>query len=168
MRFFLTYSELGDYDKGALVDLFNLFFMDPDKYLACIKEHEDGGLHIHAYLYYYKIIHCDHRYFDIGPYHPNIRVVKKSELDHIKTLRYIKKHGEYWGTLQECDHLGSDDIYSLAPFRRSLTKAQELLISHAPRDYFVPHQNVTSALHSFFPPLLPPCYVSPFLPFPYV
>ena len=151
-----------------------MFFADADKYFACVEEHQDGQLHIHVYLYYFRIIRCDESYFDVVSedgairFHPNIRVVGQTRVDHNRTLRYIAKSGYVFGTLREHDFLSKNDVYSHAVFRGSLIKAQELVVSHATRDYFVSHSNVTAALRSFFPLPPSPQYVSPYAGFTYL
>lgn len=63
-----------------------------EHYVISQEKHEDGGLHIHAYIKYnYKLNIIDQSHFDIDKYHPNIQSVKNTK----NVIAYVKKDGNY-------------------------------------------------------------------------
>ena len=167
-RFFLTYSSIlprssSTDEVDSIVDLFTGYFMDADLYRACLETHQDGSYHIHVLLFYNRTrVITDDRSFDIEGCHPNIRRVPSTKRDLERTLNYIKKHGHYWGTLDNHHHLSPSDTYMEAMIVSTSQEARTIIQQNAPQDYFKSHINIEAALTRLFPSPPPPPFQSPF------
>ncbi len=96
IKVFLTYSQTPPkLTTHKLLKLINAK-AEVDDYLIAVEEHEDGGLHLHAYFKFSaKLDTKDYRFFDLKywgkVHHPNIaKVTALPEL-----LKYIRKDGQF-------------------------------------------------------------------------
>lgn len=101
-QFFLTYPKC-DAPKEYLRDI--LIKQCSIKHLVvCREQHEDGSLHLHAAVWYTKVMHCNERFFDFmwnkedgtdeeraRVFHPNIQVPKKWPA----VVQYCKKGEDF-------------------------------------------------------------------------
>lgn len=100
-QFFLTYPKC-DAPKEYLRDI--LIAKCPIKQVVVAREkHEDGTFHLHAAVWYSKLLHCNERFFDFmwdkedgtdeeraRVFHPNIQIPKK----WLAVVQYCKKDGD--------------------------------------------------------------------------
>jgi hypothetical protein len=78
-------------------------------------------------------------YFAIGPYRPNMRCVRKGRINHQRTMIYLQKTGDFWGTMEEGVYEESDDVYYEAMEAGTAEESVRILKDGAPREFFVSH-----------------------------
>jgi len=101
-QFFLTYPKC-DAPKETLRD-FLISRCTIKQLVVCREKHEDGSLHLHACVWYSKLLHCNERFFDFmwakedgtdeeraRVFHPNIQIPKKWPA----CVQYCKKEKDF-------------------------------------------------------------------------
>ena len=78
-----------------------------------------------------------------------------------RTLNYIKKHGQHWGSLENHHHLSSADTYMEAMIVSTAQEVRSIIQQNAPQDYFKSHINIKTALTHLFPSPPPIPFQSP-------
>ena len=146
-----------------IINIFTGYFSDSDQYRVCLESHQDGSYHIHMLLLYHRTqVINNEQHFDIEGYHLNICWVPLTKRDLEHTLNYIKKHGQYWGALENHHHLSSSDIYMEAMVVSTVQEAQSIIQQNALHDYFKSHINIKTVLTWLFPSPQPKPFQLPF------
>lgn len=93
---FLTYSQVGDRDRGALIEfLQGINFVQGG--IACTELHADQGRHFHVYLSLNTSSRFTNARFDWDDLHPNVICISgnKKSVPHKNRIQYIKKDGDF-------------------------------------------------------------------------
>lgn len=88
---FLTYPRCAESPTAIEAFLKNLL-PTLQKYIICQETHQDGGFHIHCYLYLGVRLHTRNpNHFDYRCFHPNIQAVRSGRC----VIDYVCKGGQY-------------------------------------------------------------------------
>lgn len=142
-NFLLTYSQC-DKSKEELLEFLQTKGC-VNEYCIGQEHHQDGGLHLHAWVSYKeKIRTSDSRYFDMGEFHPNIVRArsKKGSIEYCskddpEPLKKFREKRSYGDILDEAD---SEEQF--------LKLVQE---SH-PRDYVLFYDRIKGMAKEHFKP----------------
>ena len=93
-RFFLTYSQVGDASKEALLDFLSTTHQHFDWAEVAAEHHQDGGRHLHAVVIFRQRIQRNTNAFDWAGFHPNIVVIRNGGKQLHNRRRYIRKEDE--------------------------------------------------------------------------
>lgn len=160
--FFLTYSQ-SSLDKAFLFN-FLKSLNDVSYVLLSQENHQDGGVHYHCLLYFSSKLSISPSFFNCSSEHPNVRVVGQRVVDWSNVDKYVRKDDSdplEWG---EPRHKGNKwhAIMSAGSYQAALDMVKET----CPREFFVNHLGVTSALAALFPVRPSTAYQPRFTSFP--
>lgn len=142
-QFFLTYPRC---DRGPLElkeFIFSLNLAVICDYIIAREQHEDEGLHLHAWIKYDSTVHStDCRVFDFHGFHPNIQSARSPNA----IRRYLAKDGDFISATPIVIRPTWGELLSL-PSRQLFLDG---IIQHYPRDYALNHDRVQSFARIYF------------------
>lgn len=141
---FLTYPQC-DVPKEVLL-AFLQSIAQIDKYCIGQEKHEDGNLHLHAFIKWKKRLNTtNERIFDCNGFHPNIQTPRNTKA----VIEYCKKEDTEPLT-NITEKLQYGDI-----FEKATTKDEfmALVLEHQPRDYALFYERLESMARNHYKPV---------------
>ncbi|KAG1761536.1 hypothetical protein EV702DRAFT_984711, partial [Suillus placidus] len=159
-KYFLTYSQIGDLDNGAMRRFFDEFPVAIKHWKGVQEHHVDGGRHWHVIVVFDKPFRGrNERIFDIYGIHPNIQVINGNK-DLLAKWSYIHKEdgAELMGAWEgpdevtvDADIKKKDDRWAHILEASSAEEFMERARTLAPYDYTINHDRVCKYRDKFFP-----------------
>jgi hypothetical protein len=160
----LTYAQTGpDFEWEMILQAVEIMGA---KCVIAHEKHKDGGDHYHALCVHpTKFQFRDHRAFDIGHYHPNIKQIKVTP-EH--TWAYVRKENDikHDGIPEKPvatrkRKADTDGVFNYILGAQTKDQMAKRFKEKRPREYFTCHNNIKATIETEFPQDDHPAWVTP-------